>query len=206
MKKTILLLFLSSVCSYVFSANFTVNNSGLTFAPATLTINSGDDVTFVIAANHNAVEVSKAVWDANGSTPIVGFSLPFGGGTVLASQLTVGTHYYVCVPHSSLGMKGTIIVKGATALIETNVHDDVLIYPNPVRDNLNVQFTPSNETFLEIKLFDIQGKLINTLLQKTEVSGLFSRTFSIGKVASPGVYFVQIAVGDKTSMKKVVVL
>jgi hypothetical protein len=59
--------------------------------------------------------VSQATWNANGTTPLPGgFSVPFGGGMVLPSQLGIGTHYYVCQAHVSFGMKGKIIVTGSS--------------------------------------------------------------------------------------------
>ncbi|MBR9975652.1 MAG: hypothetical protein KFF77_08725 [Bacteroidetes bacterium] len=91
----------------------TISNSGTSFTPATLSINLGDTVVFSLGTTHNAVEVSQATWNSNGNTPLAGgFSLPFGGGTVVPTA--TGTYYYVCSPHASLGMKGTITVTSTT--------------------------------------------------------------------------------------------
>ncbi|HLA99773.1 MAG TPA: plastocyanin/azurin family copper-binding protein, partial [Bacteroidota bacterium] len=87
----------------------TVTAVGFTFSPSSLTITAGDTVIFSISGIHNAVEVSQATWDANGTTPLGGgFSLPLGGGSVVLT--VVGTHWYVCQPHASSGMKGIITV------------------------------------------------------------------------------------------------
>jgi plastocyanin len=87
---------------------FTITTVGFTFSPATLTISAGDTVNFSLPSDHDAVEVSKATWDANGTTSNGGFSIPFGGGSHTFAQ--PGAYYYVCAAHASLGMKGTIIV------------------------------------------------------------------------------------------------
>ena len=85
----------------------TISNLGNSFSPATLTINLGDTVVFSIAGIHNVVEVSQTTWNANGNTQLPGgFSRGFGGGMVVIT--TTGIHYYVCSPHASVGMKGTI--------------------------------------------------------------------------------------------------
>lgn len=95
----------------VFATTTTVTNSGNTFVPADITITQGDTVNFSITNAHDVVEVSQATYNANGNTSNGGFSLPFGGGTLIG--LAPGTYYYVCTPHASLGMKGTITVNAA---------------------------------------------------------------------------------------------
>ncbi len=108
-----LLLLFSTI--EVHATKWTITVVGASFSPSTITITSGDSVLFSISTAHNAVEVSQATWNANGNTSLSGgFSTPFGGGLVLPSNLTVGTHYYVCAPHASIGMKGIIIVQACS--------------------------------------------------------------------------------------------
>lgn len=204
MKKIILGLFLTTLNLYAFSATWVVTSPGNTFSPASLTIKSGDIVNFTIASWHNAVEVSQAVWSANESSPVTGFSVPYGGGTVTAQQLTVGTHYYVCTPHVAMGMKAVIIVQAATSLDETLLENSVSVFPNPVIDQLNVRLNLTEATNLEVKLHDVQGKLVHTLLPKTSVSGAFSQAFPISNDLNPGVYFVRMTLGNTTTYRKVI--
>src|ERR1035437_5829805 len=80
----------------------TIVNSGFTFSPASVTINTGDSIKFVLASAHDIVEVSQTTWNASGNTPLSGgFTTPFGGGLVLPAGLAAGTHYFVCSPHAS---------------------------------------------------------------------------------------------------------
>ena len=90
-----------------FSKTHTITNSGFTFSPSTLTVNVGDTVNFVLENIHNARQVDQSTWDANGNTSNGGFDTPDGGGMVVLNQ--VGTVYYVCKYHASLGMKGTML-------------------------------------------------------------------------------------------------
>jgi plastocyanin len=89
-----------------------IRNSGFSFDKATTDITLGDTILFQLANSHNALEVSKATWDANGNTSNGGFRTAFGGGTVLLTK--EGTYYYVCEPHAGGGMKGQINVKAKT--------------------------------------------------------------------------------------------
>jgi hypothetical protein len=100
----------------------------------------GDDVNFVLESMHNAVEVSQTTWNANGNTPLPGgFSVALGGGSVSSAQLTVGTHWYVCSPHASLGMKDIIIVNTSTSIKETQSQINISVYPNPASDFITVK-------------------------------------------------------------------
>jgi len=206
MKKILLVLFLGVFSLYSLGTNFSVVNVGFTFSPAEFTIAQTDVVTFTLDNIHDAVEVSQSTWDADGISPVIGFRVPFGGGTLLGSELAVGIHYYVCENHASMGMKGTIIVQGSQGIFDHNVQNNILIYPNPAKDQINVRYNPSSANVVEIKLFNFQGKLVNVLLSKTEVSGLFQRSFPLNNMAGPGIYFVQIVCDEVTSYQKVVIL
>lgn len=98
-----------------FSTTVIVTNQSNSFSPNSVTITLGDSVKFLIASAHDAREVSLTTWSTNGNTALSGgFQTPFGGGLVLPAQLTVGTHYFVCTPHASMGMKGVITVQACT--------------------------------------------------------------------------------------------
>lgn len=120
MKKLILSLFLLAGLTG-FSKTWTITNTGTNFTPSTLTIETGDSVLFTIGSMHNVVEVSKEIWDVDEASPLLsGFQLPKGGGIILPAQLKEGTHYYVCVPHVSLGMKGTLLFLGQRLYLSHN--------------------------------------------------------------------------------------
>lgn len=208
MKKILLALLFIPFSITGFGATFNIVNVGVTFSPSTLTINQGDDVTFTLNSSlHNALEVSLDTWNADGVTPLSGgFSVPFGGGSVPAAQLPVGTHYYVCVNHVTLGMKGTITVQSTSAVPVVKTENDMLIYPNPVKDNITVQFNNPTSNPVEIKLFDLQGKLVDVLFPKTELSGLLIRTFPLNKISGAGICVLQVTSGANTAYQKIVIL
>jgi len=117
--KSLLTLLLITLSTSAFCTIWTINTSGFTYTPATTNILFGDTVVFTFGGSHDAREVSLTTWTANGNTPLPGgFQTAFGGGMVLPAQLAVGTHYFVCTPHASLGMKGTIIVSPCPTLTQ----------------------------------------------------------------------------------------
>ena len=97
----------------VSDADHTINTSDYNndFTPQDLTIAVGDTVRFVMTATHNAIEVTQETYDSRGTTPIDGgFQVTFGE-TQDVTFTEVGTHYYVCTPHVTMGMIGTITVE-----------------------------------------------------------------------------------------------
>jgi len=183
------------MCTAAFSTTYTITNSGLTFSPATITINLGDDVNFSLESIHNAVEVSLDTWNANGNTPLTGgFQTPFGGGSVPASKLGAGTHYYVCSPHASMGMKGKIIVENATGIEENKQLPDYVVYPVPAVNYLTIR-TNINLIGNRFYITNLTGKLVST--------GILNGTTTPVDISQfvPGVYMVQIAGQKKQSAR-----
>ncbi len=203
MKKTLLFIVLASSGFAGFSATFTITNSGTSFTPATTTITVGDVVNFNLASTHNAVEVSQATWEANGNTALSGgFSTPFGGGAITADKLTAGIHYFVCKPHASLDMKGTITVLETTGLAENKADVDVSIFPNPSNGNFHLQINNASQSSkkLELGIYTLQGE---SVYSKTVVR---QQTYSIEIADLPkGVYFLRLIGGKDTYSRKIVV-
>lgn len=185
--KILLLLLLLSAGLAGYSATWQVTNSGISFSPSTITIQSGDDVNFTLDSDHNAVEVSAETWSADGSTSNGGFQVDFGGGLVSASQLGVGTHYYVCEPHASLGMKGTIIVEGSTAIEQPKLSVGIIVSPNPVRNLIQITVNENNLLGTRYMLFDKLGRqILNGKLTDKNIS------LTVNQLPS-GMYFIQVA-------------
>ena len=89
----------------------TVTTAGMSFDPADLVISVGDTVRFEMNANHNAIEVSQATFDAGEATPLEGgFQVDYSE-TLEVTFDAAGVHYYVCQPHVTLDMVGTITVE-----------------------------------------------------------------------------------------------
>ena len=90
--------------------------------------------------------------------------------------------------------------KTVNAIPELPIKSDLnnlLIFPNPVRDRFTVKFSASQEALCSIKLYDAQGKLILALLKDKIVSGDQSFTFSKEGLSS-GVYTCRIVLGRST--------
>jgi plastocyanin len=202
MKAKIILTLIAAVGLYDFimAGTVTVTNSGFTFVPDEITVNQGDTVVFSLGSIHNAVEVSKATWDANGNTPDGGFSLGFGGGQVIMD--TPGIFYYVCQPHASLGMKGIINVTGTATSVEeegdiSNSSKDILsFYPNPVSDMMTLSFVVQRNSSISLNLVNITGQTVQNFVRGFYNKGSYSKSINLGYL-SPGMYFIVFEYGYK---------
>jgi plastocyanin len=86
-------------------------DSSLEFMPADITISAGDTVRFVMTATHNAIQVSMEAYDARQVTPLPGgFQVDFGDTEDITFDQP-GVYYYVCTPHVTFDMVGTITVE-----------------------------------------------------------------------------------------------
>lgn len=158
MKRFLLSILFASIGLTGFCTTWVVTTPGFEFSPATITISLGDSVRFTIGGIHRVEEVSEAVWNANSNTPLPGFNTPFGGALILPAQLTEGTHWYVCVPHASGGMKGRIIVENTTGIRHQPTASALKLFPNPSNGVFQLELdkgTPAS--YVQLEVYDIQG-------------------------------------------------
>lgn len=171
--------------SLAFSEVWIITNSGHAFTPDNLTIEEGDTVIFQLTTDHDARQVSQETWNANGTQPLSGgFQTAMGGDTIFPSQLPVGTHYYVCTPHASEGMKGVITVTTATR-VEEFPDIKIALYPNPSSELITVEGTEllGSSSFA---IYDQTGRLCLTGILNTDAAAIDIRSLS------PGVYILRI--------------
>jgi plastocyanin len=197
MKKILLFAAFAIYSGVAFSDTVIIVNSGFTFSPNDVTINTGDIVDFQLGSMHNTVEVSEATWLENGNTPLPGgFSTPFSGGQV--TDLSEGVHFYVCSPHASGGMKGKITVVGTTGINEKAPGFTAFnIYPNPSNGKFTLQYNGSgssdgsssaNNQKYGLEIIDLNGEKIFEL-QDFNLAN--SNEIDISSIPE-GLYFVRI--------------
>ncbi len=90
---------------------------------------------------------------------------------------------------------------------DDKVLSDVKIYPNPVSDQLNISYNVGKESNVTIKIMDVLGNEIATLLASQRMQpGDQSNSFSIASKLNSGFYFIRIIVGNETVVKRISVL
>ena len=67
------------------------------------------------------------------------------------------------------------------------------IYPNPVKDNLNISFDVLKEGSVSIQLFSVDGKLIKTFENANVDQGVFKNNYST-KINAHGSVLLKLSV------------
>jgi para-nitrobenzyl esterase len=78
-------------------------------------------------------------------------------------------------------------------------------YPNPFNPGTIIRFEIPEETFVTIKLYDLLGREIKTLINKDEKAGIYSYYFD-GSELTTGIYFYKITAGKFSLTKKLLLL
>ena len=78
-------------------------------------------------------------------------------------------------------------------------------YPNPFNPSTTIEFTLPKSEFVELKVFNILGKEVATLVSNKLNQGNHTYTFD-GKNLASGIYYYQLVAGDFREVKKMILL
>ena len=78
-------------------------------------------------------------------------------------------------------------------------------YPNPFNPSTTIRYSIPKESFVTIKVYDIIGREIATLVNERKAAGNYSVKFNAGNFPS-GVYIYRIQSGGFTDTKKFILL
>ncbi|MEZ4824605.1 MAG: T9SS type A sorting domain-containing protein, partial [Ignavibacteria bacterium] len=78
-------------------------------------------------------------------------------------------------------------------------------YPNPFNPTTNLEFGISELGFVSLKVFDVSGKEVMTLVNEQKTPGYYKINFN-GANLSSGIYFYTIKAGDFTYTKRMILL
>lgn len=91
-------------------------------------------------------------------------------------------------------------------VVNDKVLNNVKVYPNPVSDQLNLSFNLSKDATVTVKIMDVLGNEITTLLSERVASGDQTKPFIIASRITSGFYFIRVSVGSEIITKRISVL
>ena len=74
-------------------------------------------------------------------------------------------------------------------------------YPNPFNLETNIRYSLPNEEFVTLKVYDVLGREIATLVNRQQREGTYEIKFNVSGISS-GIYFYRLSAGNFTQVKK----
>ena len=83
-------------------------------------------------------------------------------------------------------------------------------YPNPFNPTTNIGFAISDFGFVELKIYDISGRLVKTLVKENRGAGVYAvqwdATNDFGQRVASGIYLYKLQATDFVQVKKMILL
>jgi plastocyanin len=209
MKKILLtVLLLSSM--YLASGNsttftITVGATGFSFDPSAIpNAMVGDTIKWVLGlgihtTTSTTIPSGAAIWDAPiaAATPTFSYAIT-----------TAGTYNYQCTFHSLFGMTGSFVASPVGIQQTSEVVNTYKLsqnYPNPFNPSTIIKFSIPKSNFVTLKIYDMSGKEIETLVNSQMSQGSYNYTLNASDLSS-GIYFYKIIAGDFSEIKRMVLI
>ena len=85
---------------------------------------------------------------------------------------------------------------------ETTLYDN---YPNPFNPSTNIRFSISVQLFTTLKVYDVLGNEVATLVNEEKPAGSFEVNFNASMLAS-GIYYYRLTAGNFAETKRMILL
>ena len=111
-------------------------------------------------------------------------------------------------------LKSTTQLAPFSIVIQKGTHDDPIYlapeptlmqnYPNPFSQHTTIRFSLPSPAFVSLKIFDIQGQLIDVVAEQYFETGIYNLPWNCNNT-KPGFYLLQMDAGDIVKTKKLVI-
>ncbi len=146
-------------------------------------LNSGGDVSFTVDIEYHPE------WNEN-NLSVVAFVQGNGKMVYQAGE----------IEHSDLSV--TSLESGDVLPSEYFLEQN---YPNPFNPETTIGYSLPADSFVQLKIYDILGNEVETLVSQNESAGSHIINFNAGNLTS-GLYIYKLSAGDFTSVKKMMLL
>ena len=149
------------------------------------------------------------------STYTVGVAFPGTTGTpfnyVFHGNLILNPYHYSIFVPTGLDSSKLVVWDSIATKVENNITNtptQFLLhqnYPNPFNPSTNIEFSIPSDNNVEIKVFNVLGMEVATLLNEHRQAGTHSIEFSANNLSS-GIYFFKVVSGKYSDIKKMILL
>jgi len=198
----IIILFLSESTFSQTTHDVTVQN--FSFSPGELTITVGDVVRWTnVLGTHNVTADDNSFTSGPAAPAPWEFTHTF---------TTVGLHPYYCEPHGApggSGMAGVVIVQNPVSVNDEKLMADkfelMQNFPNPFNPSTNIKFRISDHGFVTLKVFNILGDEVASLVNEEKSAGAYNINFDATGLSS-GLYLYKLQSGSFVETKKMILI
>lgn len=109
---------------------------------------------------------------------------------------------------ASAMIDGKILATTGVSLMQSHYPDKFEVhqnYPNPFNPATTISFVISHQLFVRLKVYDVLGREVATLLNEVKQPGEYSVTWDAGNIPS-GVYFYRLQAGKFLATKKLLLI
>ena len=97
---------------------------------------------------------------------------------------------------------------------ELGINENVIVdysvqqnYPNPFNPSTNIQYAISSTQFVTLKVYDLLGREVVTLVNEEKTAGSYEIEFGVKSLElSSGIYFYKLQAGEFVETKKMILL
>lgn len=142
----------------------------------------------------------------------------FGNGGGMASNASYNSSFTLGQSITGISSNTNYIMNSGfwySAGLITDIDDEKILlpedfdlfqnYPNPFNPTTTIRYSLPEESFVSIKVYDILGRLIVSLVEEEKPIGYHEIQFNAVSIAS-GTYFYRMEAGDHVYVKKLIVL
>lgn len=112
---------------------------------------------------------------------------------------------FIVASNPLLGFSSTINQKSETILKRSNKFELKDNYPNPFNPGTVISYSLAANSNVSLKIFDITGREVLTLVDQMQNAGIYSVTFNASGLSS-GMYFYKLNVNGYEQVKKMTLL
>ncbi len=165
----------------------------------------------VTAVTSNHIQLSIPSFSVNATTVFLSSVYsPIASSSIEAGQ----TVNILAAPDASGNLQAEQVLLLSSSLTSVNSDNEKLLptefqlnqnYPNPFNPTTKISFTLSKPSNVTLKVFNIIGQEVATLVNGQMDKGSYDVSFNANGLAS-GIYFYRLNAGDFTSVKKMLLL
>lgn len=130
------------------------------------------------------------------------------GGIIIEEDFMPGSNEFILTNLSISSLKIIAAYSELTSVEEDNKQLDFILYqnyPNPFNPTTIIEYSVPNSVFVSMKIYDILGREIKTLVNEDKSAGRYEVSFD-GSELSSGIYIYGLKAGDFYKTRKLLLL